>query len=415
MASISIKLRPYVDATGKQTVYVIYTHLSKKLQVNTGIKVSAGNLSSDKVVGLENADIYNEIIRLKVMQIEEARLNVLRTGEEPTVGRVRKMMLSEKRGKRTLLDDMKSYIEKQESLQKNVVNAGNVFAAIKRMEKNSGVFSYEDINHSWREIFVQKLLDGTITRSAKGVSNSTMKQYVTVFCSFMKWAEIREYHENGKYRTFVDSIRYRKSPKRKPVLTPDQVDKVNEVTLDSRKLRVARDMFVFGTQTGLRYSDLCKLTWSDIKEKDGKRYVSFVAEKTNRSVVVWLDIIGDLAAQVLQRRKEKHRDLIFYQAPTRFVVNDYVRKIGQRAGLDSSFKTVEARGAKQVQKVGVLWQFLTSHVARHTFASNFMVKNGNIRVLKDILGHASVQQTEKYVTELDGQRLIRQSHSLADA
>jgi len=37
-----------------------------------------------------------------------------------------------------------------------------------------------------------------------------------------------------------------------------------------------------------------------------------------------------------------------------------------------------------------------SHVLRHTFASHFMMKGGNILVLQRILGHVSIVDTMKY-------------------
>lgn len=37
-----------------------------------------------------------------------------------------------------------------------------------------------------------------------------------------------------------------------------------------------------------------------------------------------------------------------------------------------------------------------THVLRHTFASHFMMNNGNILVLKDILGHSDIKMTMRY-------------------
>lgn len=37
-----------------------------------------------------------------------------------------------------------------------------------------------------------------------------------------------------------------------------------------------------------------------------------------------------------------------------------------------------------------------THVLRHTFASHFMMRGGNIIALQKILGHASIQQTMSY-------------------
>nr|WP_275668052.1 tyrosine-type recombinase/integrase [Photobacterium phosphoreum] len=37
-----------------------------------------------------------------------------------------------------------------------------------------------------------------------------------------------------------------------------------------------------------------------------------------------------------------------------------------------------------------------THVLRHTFASHFMMNGGNLLVLRQILGHSSVNQTMVY-------------------
>ncbi|WAM60555.1 tyrosine-type recombinase/integrase [Avibacterium paragallinarum] len=38
----------------------------------------------------------------------------------------------------------------------------------------------------------------------------------------------------------------------------------------------------------------------------------------------------------------------------------------------------------------------STHVLRHTFASHFMMNGGNILVLKEILGHSTVEMTMRY-------------------
>lgn len=44
---------------------------------------------------------------------------------------------------------------------------------------------------------------------------------------------------------------------------------------------------------------------------------------------------------------------------------------------------------------------LTTHVARHTFATTFLTLGGDIVVLKEILGHSRIETTERYVHVLD--------------
>ena len=44
----------------------------------------------------------------------------------------------------------------------------------------------------------------------------------------------------------------------------------------------------------------------------------------------------------------------------------------------------------------VLYKGQSTHVLRHTFASHIMMGGGNILVLQQILGHASITDTMKY-------------------
>lgn len=53
--------------------------------------------------------------------------------------------------------------------------------------------------------------------------------------------------------------------------------------------------------------------------------------------------------------------------------------------------------AMAVKRTGIqLPKGQSTHVLRHTFASHFMMNGGNILVLKEILGHASITDTMKY-------------------
>jgi site-specific recombinase XerD len=47
-------------------------------------------------------------------------------------------------------------------------------------------------------------------------------------------------------------------------------------------------------------------------------------------------------------------------------------------------------------ETGVGLKLLRFHDLRHTFASLFMMGGGNIYTLQKLLGHASVQMTERY-------------------
>jgi integrase/recombinase XerD len=48
---------------------------------------------------------------------------------------------------------------------------------------------------------------------------------------------------------------------------------------------------------------------------------------------------------------------------------------------------------------------VSPHTFRHTFASRFMLTNGNIYHLQRLLGHVSVQTTERYIASISGMQI----------
>lgn len=61
------------------------------------------------------------------------------------------------------------------------------------------------------------------------------------------------------------------------------------------------------------------------------------------------------------------------------------------------FKSCMSIFRKAIEELNInLPKGQSTHALRHTFASHFMMKGGNILVLQQILGHASITETMKY-------------------
>lgn len=69
---------------------------------------------------------------------------------------------------------------------------------------------------------------------------------------------------------------------------------------------------------------------------------------------------------------------------------------------------------KNAAKNAKIDKHVTPHVLRHSFATNFIRNNGNIRYLSVMLGHASVETTAVYshVVDNDLERQYKQFHSI---
>lgn len=138
-------------------------------------------------------------------------------------------------------------------------------------------------------------------------------------------------------------------------------------------LRVLRH-FLFSCCTGLRFSDIQRVTWRDIADN----FLEFEPYKTrNIEKRVRIPIISR-AFDYVEREKGNLFDCIKEQ-PTNRILKEIAAKCGMRKNL-------------------------TTHVARHTFATEFLRRGGHIEVLQKLLGHSKIATTMIYA-HVDDDRL----------
>jgi len=114
--------------------------------------------------------------------------------------------------------------------------------------------------------------------------------------------------------------------------------------------------------TGARWSEAEGLTPSRL------RYGAVTYSKTKSSKVRTVPIQPELEA----------------------LIRDHWKRHGQFTGAITSFRRALARSGIELPKGQA------SHALRHTFASHFMQKGGNILTLQKILGHSSLAMTMRY-------------------
>ena len=162
------------------------------------------------------------------------------------------------------------------------------------------------------------------------------------------------------------------------------------------EMDVVRDMFFMECRTGLRISDLLLLRWSDY---DGQ-YIRLRMQKTRRPVEI------PVSASV-QKTLEKYRDLFARPNSRIFPVLDRVkdrpdefsklrRVIYGTAHVNLIIKRVAARAG--------ITKNVSTHVARHTFATLLLSKGASIYDVKELLGHQDVKVTQVYAHLLDGRK-----------
>lgn len=141
---------------------------------------------------------------------------------------------------------------------------------------------------------------------------------------------------------------------------------------------------------GMRLSELCGLNVSDIRSDGGLRILG----KGNKERIIYLNsaCIEAVAAYLKVRPADglrgSDRDALFISRDKRRLSN----------------KTVQYLVKRYLNKAGLGGQGLSTHKLRHT-AATLMYQYGDvdIRVLKDVLGHANLGTTQIYTHVADSQ------------
>lgn len=156
-------------------------------------------------------------------------------------------------------------------------------------------------------------------------------------------------------------------------LTMDEIRTL--VTTECRHPDTKR-IFLFSCLTGLRRSDIIRLTWKDVQQQGSFTRIIFKQKKTNGQE--YLDITSQ-AAELMGRRGNSE-ELIFPHVHTPSNTNQIIKHWVKQAGISKN---------------------ITFHCARHTFAVMMLDLGIDIYTVSKLLGHRDLSTTQIYAKVLD--------------
>lgn len=284
-----------------------------------------------------------------------------------------------------------------ENVQCSMNKFGMFLLTMKRMNTNENNTLYcRDIN--------KKLIEDYIIwrKEVEGNSNATINKALSPIFKAVKaccrkgWIsrevceEICDMYLNTEGKSFDDSIE-------KEFLSIEQLRKLKELAGKAKyeRTREFADMFLFSSFTGLRFSDLMTLKWSEIDIDKGM--ISHMQYKGhNRRAKMLYIPLNDTSRDILERWKGKYEEFVFGLLPSGYDLSDdadfkKVRNAKDRT-INQSLKSIG-------DKMGLPFN-LHIHLGRHTFA--MMALNGgvDIKTTSSLLGHASTMVTERVYATL---------------
>ncbi len=213
--------------------------------------------------------------------------------------------------------------------------------------------------------------------------NNTAYKNIQFLRTFLNWAVENGYTTNTNYKAFKT-----KTESNDVVyLNEKELSKLSEIQLDNERLERVRDVFLFQCLTGVRYSDIQKISREELYGSMWK----LVTKKTHQPLEIPLNSI---ALMILEKYKDYPQPLPVISNQR---MNSYLKELCKIAGIDETVKTVKFKGTERIETIHKKYELIGTHTARRTFVSLSLRKGMPTAVIMSITGHKTLRMMQNYL------------------
>lgn len=226
-------------------------------------------------------------------------------------------------------------------------------------------------------------------KTVRNCSTNTTSKYIKNLKTVINFAVSRGYIPNNPIQSYKAKLQRIE----KEFLTEKEIQSIALKTFDNNRLDEARDVFIFCCYTGLSYSDSAKLSANNIViGLNGKKQIHIRRTKT------------DVAANIPLLPKaieiiEKYKD------------HEMCLNTGKLLPTKSNQK--QNAYLKEIATLTNCVKNLTTHTARHTFATLMLTKGASIESVSSMLGHTNIKTTQIYAKIIE-EKVINEMSKIAD-
>jgi integrase len=236
--------------------------------------------------------------------------------------------------------------------------------------------TYNDID----EKFIGKFTN--FLTSKKSMTSNAIKTTFTIIRTFLK----HQLSKNIINAETLELFKIKKTEITQIALTETELNLIENIDLNllSTKRKLHLDLFLIQCYTGLRVSDISKITKNKIQ--NGNMIIPTQKTKTTIEIP-----IIDRCRVILEKYK--------YNLP-RFSINGYyqsLKKILQIAGIDTPTQMVKYYNNKRVETTLPKYELVGTHTGRRTFITLSLQKGILPQELMKITGHKEVATLYKYI------------------
>ncbi len=410
-------------------IYLVYHFLNKRFIYSTGLKIHPkywysdkytqrplfGNALSDnlrdggiKKISEENKDINNALNNIEIFLKGYIQTHIT-SHTIPEITDIRKHLdtflhkkINTKKSttpNKTLLEWYQLFINEMKlGKRKNrkgahkgknmadsyIKSHGTTLSNIKIFQhkcRRGKELKFDDINLEWYHEFVQKLHDDGKAFNTVGCQIKNLK-------SFLKYAYDKGLHTNTIFRN-EDFIAMREETD-SIYLTEDELDKIYKLDLkDKPRYDQVRDLFILACYTALRYSDFSQLKSSDVVKYKSDYILNVKTKKTGKDVSIPLK---KCAVNIMKKYNWNLPKALSNQK-----MNVYLKEIGKWAEINNDVTLSKTYNNETKQVVKPKYEFIGTHTARRTMATNMYLNEFKDSDIMSITGHKDVRVFRNYI------------------
>ena len=258
--------------------------------------------------------------------------------------------------------------------------------------KDKGIDSLREVDRNVLRNYLLHLME-------QGVVKASIARKLSAIRSFYRYLLREEVIPSNPVATTASPKLDRRLPS---FLTTDEITRLLEAP-DSNKPQGQRDRALMELlyASGLRVSELAKLNLEQIN-------------LDTREIRVWgkgskerMVLMGEPAAKALTTYLDQGRSELSGKKTTRAV---FLNRYGERLTERSVQKILE-----EYAGIAGIGKRVHPHMLRHTFATHLLDGGADLRVVQELLGHASLSSTQVYthVSKSQAKKVYLSAHPLA--
>ncbi|WP_139855653.1 site-specific integrase [Aequorivita sinensis] len=373
-----------VDSQGKCPIYLRITIDSKRTEISTKryIEVDKWSTQANKAIGrTEDVRELNAYLDSLTTKVYQSQRDLIQDDKPVTTETIKNKFLGVEEKERTLIAIFNNHNSQVEKLVGREFSAGTLerYKTVCKHLKEFMLHQYKISDIGIKRVDHQFITDFEFyLKTVRNCGHNSTIKYIKNFKKIVRIAMANKWISHDPFINY--KVRLKEVDRQ--FLSEEEIEIMLNKKLHTPRLEQVRDIFIFCCFTGLAYSDVKKLTNDNLVFGiDGDKWIKTKRTKTEtRSNIPLLPIALKIIEKYTDHPEAVTKDVLLPVLSNQ-KSNAYLKEIADLCGINKN---------------------LTTHLARHTFATTVTLSNGiPMESVSKMLGHKSLKTTQHYAKILD--------------